>query len=100
METASNAAASPETWASGLLMRFHIECYSIPIDHYDMVLSVTFLRTLGPILWDFNDLCMAFWREGHSVFWRSIGSTRHDVQSTRRMNSIRHNEPELLDRLL
>jgi hypothetical protein len=79
---------------------FSIDCYSIPIDTYDMVLGVTFLRTLGPILWDFDDLCMAFWREGLRVFWRGIGSTRHDVQSTRRINSIRHNEPALLDKLL
>lgn len=78
---------------------FSIDCYSIPIDTYDMVLSVTFLRTLGPILWDFDDLCMAFWREGRWVFWRGIGSTRHDVQSTRRLNLIR-NKPEMLERLL
>jgi hypothetical protein len=39
---------------------FSINCYSIPIDSYDMVLGIMFLRTLGPILWDFDDLCMAF----------------------------------------
>jgi hypothetical protein len=58
---------------------FTVDCYSIPIDGYDMVLGVAFLRTLGPILWDFDDLCMAFSREGRRVFWRGIGSTRHDV---------------------
>jgi hypothetical protein len=79
---------------------FSIDCYSIPIDTYDMVLGVTFLRTLDPILWDFDDLCMAFWCEGRRVFWRGIGSTRHDIQSTRRINSIRHNELALLDKLL
>jgi hypothetical protein len=79
---------------------FSIDCYSIPIDTYDMVLGVTFLRTLGPILWYFDDLCMAFWCEGCRVFWRGIGSTRHDIQSTRRINSIRHNELVLLDKLL
>lgn len=79
---------------------FTIDCYSIPIDTYDMVLGIMFLRTLGPILWDFDDLCMAFWKEGHRVFWHSIGSTRHDVQSTRRLNAIRHNELDMLDRLL
>lgn len=37
-----------------------IDCYSIPLDCYDMVLRVTFLHTLEPILWDFDDFCMAF----------------------------------------
>lgn len=62
---------------------FSVDCYSIPLDKWDMILGVTFLRTLGPILWDFDDLCMAFTKEGRRVFWRGIGSTRHDVQSTR-----------------
>ena len=52
---------------------FSIDSYSIPIGGYDMVLGVTFLRTLGPILWDFDDLCMAFSRNGRRVFWRGIG---------------------------
>lgn len=39
---------------------FSIDCYSIPIDTYNMVLDVTLLRMLGPILWVFDDLCMAF----------------------------------------
>jgi hypothetical protein len=33
---------------------FSIDCYSIPIDGYNMVLDVTFLQTLGLILWDFD----------------------------------------------
>jgi hypothetical protein len=78
---------------------FAVDCYSIPLDRWDMVLGITFLRTLGPILWDFDDLCMAFTRNGHRVFWRGIGCTRHDVQSTRRLNAI-HKEHALLDTLL
>jgi hypothetical protein len=39
---------------------FVINCFAIPLDCYDMVLGVSFLRVLGPILWDFDDLCMAF----------------------------------------
>ena len=79
---------------------FTIDCYSIPIDGHDMVLGVTFLRTLGPILWDFDNFCMAFWREGRRVFWRGIGSTRHDVQSTQRLHAILNNGLALLDHLL
>lgn len=80
--------------------QFSIACYSIPLDGFDMVLGMSFLRTLGPILWDFDDLCMAFMRAGHRVLWRGIGSTRHDVQPTRRLNAVRHDGPALLDRLL
>jgi len=39
---------------------FQVDCYVIPLDCYDLVLGVQFLRTLGPIMWDFNDLCLAF----------------------------------------
>lgn len=39
---------------------FTVDRYSIPINGYDMVFGITFLRTLGPILWDFDDLCMVF----------------------------------------
>jgi len=37
------------------------------VDCYDVVLGTTYLRTLGPILWDFDDLCMAFWRHGRRI---------------------------------
>jgi len=30
--------------------------------------GVDYLRTLGPILWDFEDLCMAFWWHGRRIF--------------------------------
>jgi len=43
---------------------FTVDCYTIPLSCYDMVLGVSYLRTLGPILWDFDDLCMAFWHHG------------------------------------
>lgn len=62
---------------------FGVDCYSIPVDKWDMVLGVMFLRTLGPILWDFDDLVMVFSRGSPLVFWRGVGSTRYDVQSTR-----------------
>jgi hypothetical protein len=78
---------------------FTVDCYSIALDKWDMILGITFLRTLGPILWDFDDLCMAFTRGDRQLFWRGIGSTRHDVQSTRRLATI-HSEPAILDKLL
>lgn len=79
---------------------FAVDCYTIPLDCYDMVLGVSFLHTLGPILWDFDDLYMAFWHHGHRVLWKGIGSTRTDIVPTSRLNFISPSEPALLDKLL
>jgi hypothetical protein len=37
-------------------------CFGINFDGFDVILGVDFLCMLGPILWDFEDLCMAFTR--------------------------------------
>ena len=78
---------------------FQIDCYTIPLDCYDIVLGVSFLKTLGPILWDFDDLCMAFWHLGKRVLWKGIGSTRWDIPSTSQLYSISKDETPLLDML-
>jgi hypothetical protein len=84
---------------------FTMDCYTIPLDCYDLVLGVSWLRTLGPILWDFDDLCMAFTHQGRRVLWKGIGSTRSDIPPTRRLHAARVHaargtEQELLERLL
>jgi hypothetical protein len=58
---------------------FTVDCYAIPLDCYDVVLGVKYLRTLGPILWDFDNLCMALWHHGKRVLWKGIGSMRTDI---------------------
>ena len=55
-----------------------MDCYAIPLDYYDLVLGVQFLRTLGPILCDFDDLCLAFWHRDRCVLWHGLGSPRRD----------------------
>jgi hypothetical protein len=40
--------------------QFHVNFYALPLDGFDIVLGVQWLRTLGPILWDFDDLKMMF----------------------------------------
>lgn len=30
---------------------FIVDCYAIPLNYYDVVLGVSYLPTLGPILW-------------------------------------------------
>ena len=84
---------------------FSVDCFAIPLDSYDMVLGITWLRTLGPILWDFDDLCMAFTHQGRRVLWKGIGSTRSDIPPTSRLHagqlfSAKGTEPMLLERLL
>ena len=79
---------------------FDINCYAISLDCYDMVLGISFLRTLGLILWDFDDLCMAFWHHGRRVLWKGIGSSRWDIPPTGRLNTISTTETPLLDQLL
>lgn len=65
-----------------------------------MVLGVTWLHTLGPILWDFDDLCMAFWHHGCRVLWKGIGSTCTDIPPTGRLHATCGSELMLLDCLL
>ena len=47
---------------------FAIGCFGIDLGGFDLALGVDYLRTLGPILWDFEDLCMAFWWHGRRIF--------------------------------
>ena len=47
---------------------FTISYFGVDLGRFDLVLGVDYLRTLGPILWDFEDLCMAFWWHGCRVF--------------------------------
>jgi len=79
---------------------FSISCLGIDLGGFDVILGVDYLRTLGPILWDFEDLCMAFTWHGRRVFWRGIGSPRDDIfESSLRVLAADPERP-LLDVLL
>lgn len=78
---------------------FAIDCYSVPLDSYDMVLGAAFLCTLGPILWDSDDFCMAFWCDGRRVLWRGLGSPRSDVSVPGCQHAVRDAEPAIHDHL-
>jgi hypothetical protein len=67
---------------------FTINAYSIPLDCFDMVLGVSFLKPLHTIQLDFNDLVMAFTYNGKRVLWKGLGSPRCDIPSTARLHSI------------
>jgi hypothetical protein len=51
---------------------FVIDLFVIPLDGYDMVLGVHWLRTLGPLLWDFNKARLSCWRDDHQVTLQGI----------------------------
>jgi hypothetical protein len=53
---------------------FSITCFGIDLGCFDFILGVDYLRTLGPILWDFEALTLSFWRGDRCVVWRGVGS--------------------------
>jgi hypothetical protein len=48
---------------------FNIDCYSLALGSFEMVLEVQWLESLGSILWDFSCRTMVFIRNGHWVTW-------------------------------
>lgn len=53
---------------------FSIDYYVIPLEEFNLVLSIRWLETLGPILWDFANKTMSFWRTNHMVMWHGLGA--------------------------
>lgn len=65
---------------------YTLDCYSIPLAGFDMVLGVQWLSTLGPILWDFQQLTLSFWHHEQQITWHGIPLSRHtlmDLQQAR-----------------
>jgi hypothetical protein len=62
----------------GICRAVHIfvdqEEFVIPMEGYDMVLGVHWLRSLGPILWDFGRVCLCCWRDDHRVVWQGVAT--------------------------
>lgn len=79
---------------------FNINAYSLPLDCFDMMLGIEFLKPLCTILVNFDDLVMAFTYNGECVLWKGLGSSRSDIPSTARLNCIRQQENSVLDQLL
>jgi hypothetical protein len=50
---------------------YTITCVGIDLGCFDFILGVDFLRTLGPITWDFDARTLAFQREGRPVVWHA-----------------------------
>ncbi|XP_071685220.1 uncharacterized protein [Lolium perenne] len=57
------------------LEEFWVDCYTLALGGIDIVLGVQWLRSLGPIYWDFTKLAMTFWHEDHHVTLLGEAST-------------------------
>lgn len=53
---------------------FRIDLFAIPLDAFELILGVHWLRPLGPIVWDFELLSMSFWRVDHRVMWQGMAA--------------------------
>jgi hypothetical protein len=53
---------------------FDLNCYILPLAGFGVILGVQWLRSLGPILWNFRALSMEFWRHGRTVRWTGVGA--------------------------
>ncbi|WVZ58543.1 LOW QUALITY PROTEIN: hypothetical protein U9M48_008809, partial [Paspalum notatum var. saurae] len=52
---------------------FSLNCFVLALDGFDIVLGVQWLKTLGPIIWDFAALTMAFYCGGPAICWQGLG---------------------------
>ncbi|WVZ89535.1 hypothetical protein U9M48_035919 [Paspalum notatum var. saurae] len=53
----------------------HIDFYALPLNSYDMILGVHWLRMLGPIQWDFSQHTMCFVRRGKQIKWTGLDTS-------------------------
>jgi hypothetical protein len=61
---------------------FKIDCYTLPLEGFDVILGVHWLKSLGPIIWDFAALSMAFLRQGRSVRLQGCGGGHNTLYLT------------------
>jgi hypothetical protein len=66
------AMGSATVSTSSSILKNVIDLFVIPLEGYDKVLGVQWLRTLGPLLWDFNTTRLSCWRDDHQVTWQGI----------------------------
>jgi hypothetical protein len=72
------ACKSVELSIQGVM--FSVDCYALPLDGFDVILGVQWLQLLGPIVWDFAALSMAFERDGRIVRLEGCGATLYSLE--------------------
>lgn len=73
---------------------FKVDDLAIPLRGFDIILGIQWLRSLGSILCDFDNLRMTFRRDGRRITWRGMAAPR----TTTRMSTCTNED--LLDTLL
>ena len=58
------------------ITEYTTDAYIVPLGSYDMVLGIQWLSTLGPILWNFEDLSMEFFLKGRKHLLQGIKKTK------------------------
>ena len=48
-------------------VQFHVDFFLLPVEGYDAVFGTQWLKELGPINWEFNELWMRFRYEEKTV---------------------------------
>ena len=62
--------------------------FALTLGRYDVVLGTQWLRTLGPILWDFVELWMQFSPDGHNHTLKGLQPGSLNIISSHRMENI------------
>jgi hypothetical protein len=67
---------------------FSMDCYTLHLEGFDIILGVQWLQSLRPIIWDFNALSMAFGREGCSIRFIGCEGTPCTLYSVQPIDNI------------
>jgi hypothetical protein len=65
-----------------------MDSYTLPLEGFDVILDVQWLKSLGPIVWDFTTLSMAFLRNGRSVCLHGCGGSPNTLCSVSQQDDM------------
>lgn len=65
-----------------------VDLYILPLEGYDIVLGTQWLRTLGPIVWDFEKLLMAFNLGKEQVIFQGCATPPNRLVSAFQMQQL------------
>ena len=75
---------------------FIVDLHVLPIAGANVVLGVQWLKSLGPVLTDYNSLCMKFFHAGTFVELQGGTETTLNSLSSSQFHRLLHNQPESL----